>query len=300
MDRFDAITAFVLVAEHRGFAPAARELGLSPSAVTRLVAALEDRLGVRLLQRTTRVVSLTDAGARFLERARRLLADLDEAERLAESERAVPSGRLTVAASVMFGRLHVTPLLAAYRRRYPAVEVDLRLSDHLVNLVDDGIDVAVRIGALGDSSDVARRVGAVRRVVAAAPGYLSRRGEPAAPEDLRQHDLVAFYQQTPASRWRFWRDGRPFDVPATAQISVNDAAAAVWLAVDGGGLVTALSYQVAAEVAAGKLRIVLAGFEPPPLPIQLVYPSARLLSVKVRALIDLAGADASWSFDRIG
>ena len=162
MDRFDAMQAFITVADLRGFAPAARKLGLSPSGVTRLVAALEERLGARLLQRTTRSVTLTDIGTRYLERARRILADIEEAEGSTEGERTLPSGRLVVSAPVGFGRLHVSPLMSAYLTRYPEVSGELRLADRMVNLVEDGVDLAVRIGHLPDSSLVARRLRAHR------------------------------------------------------------------------------------------------------------------------------------------
>src|SRR6185312_8255939 len=184
MDRIDAMQAFVAVADLRGFAPAARKLGLSPSGVTRLIAALEDRLGARLLQRTTRSVTLTDVGARYLERARRILADVEEAERAAESERTRPSGRLVVSAPVGFGRLHVSPVMAAYLKKYREVSGELRLQDSMVNLVEDGVDLAVRIGHLADSSLVARQVGEMRRIVVAAPAYLKARGEPRTPQAI--------------------------------------------------------------------------------------------------------------------
>src|SRR6266436_2550978 len=178
MDRIDAMQAFVAVADNRGFAPAARKLGLSPSGVTRLIAALEDRLGARLLQRTTRSVTLTDAGARYLERARRILADVEEAERAAEGERTRPSGRLVVSAPAGFGRLHVSPIMSAYLKRYTEVSAELRLSDRTVSLVEDGVDLAVRIGHLPDSTLVARNVGEMPRIVVASSGYLKARGEP--------------------------------------------------------------------------------------------------------------------------
>src|SRR5260370_23844284 len=182
MDRIDAMQDFVAVAGLQGFAPAARKLGLSPSGVTRLIAALEDRRGARLLQRTTRSVTLTDVGARYLERARRILADVEEAEGSAQDERAKPSGRLVVCAPVGFGRLHVSPVMSAYLKRYPEVSGELRLSDRMINLVEDGVDLAVRIGHLPDSSLVARHVGEMRRIVVASSGYLGERGEPKQPE----------------------------------------------------------------------------------------------------------------------
>src|SRR5450432_630304 len=190
MDRIDAMQAFVAVADLGGFAPAARKLGLSPSGVTRLIAALEERLGARLLQRTTRSVTLTDVGSRYLERARRILADVEEAEASAQAERTRPSGRLVVSAPVGFGRLHVSPLMTAYLTRYPEVSCELRLADRMINLVEDGVDIAVRIGHLPDSSLVARHVGEMRRIVVATPGYLKERGEPKTPDAVAAHETI--------------------------------------------------------------------------------------------------------------
>src|SRR3954468_1227535 len=181
MDRIDAMQAFVAVADLRGFAPAARRLGLSPSGVTRLVAALEDRLGARLLQRTTRQVTLTDAGSRYLERVRRILADVEEAEGAAESGRTQPSGRLVISAPLGFGRLHVSPVVSVYLKRYPEVSCELRLADRVGTLVEDGVDLAVRIGHLPDSTLVARHVGEMRRIVVAADAYLKLSGVPKSP-----------------------------------------------------------------------------------------------------------------------
>src|SRR5450759_5261421 len=183
MDR-DAMQAFVAVAVLQGFTPAARKLGLSPSGVTRLIAALEDRLGARLLQRTTRKVALTDVGARYLERVRRILADVEEAEGAAEGERTRPSGRLVVSAPVGFGRLHVSPVMSAYLKRYPEVGAELRLADRMINLVEDGVDIAIRSGHLPDSTLVARHVGEMRRIVVASKGYLKQHGEPRTPAAL--------------------------------------------------------------------------------------------------------------------
>src|SRR5438045_9636567 len=181
MDRIDAMQAFVAVADLQGFAPAARKLGLSPSGVTRLIAALEDRLGARLLQRTTRRVALTDVGARYLERIRRILADVEEAEGSVQAERIRPSGRLVVSAPIGFGRLHVSPVMSAYLTRYPEVSGELRLSDRIINLVEDGVDIAIRIGHLADSSLVARHVGEMRRIAVDSSRYLKKHGEPKRP-----------------------------------------------------------------------------------------------------------------------
>src|SRR5215472_1748110 len=201
MDRIDAMQAFVAVADLQGFAPAARKLGLSPSGVTRLIAALEEHLGARLLQRTTRQVTLTDAGARYLERARRILADVEEAEGAVEGERTRPSGRLVVSAPFGFGRLHVSPVMSAYLKRYPEVSGELRLEDRMVSLVEDGVDLAVRIGQLPDSSLVARQVGAMRRIVVASPAYLKAHGEPKTPEALASHQIIQFGAGAATADW---------------------------------------------------------------------------------------------------
>jgi len=284
--------AFVAVADLEGFAPAARKLGLSPSGVTRLVSALEERLGARLLQRTTRSVALTDAGARYLERARRILADIEEAEAAAEGERLLPRGRLVVSAPVGFGRLHVSPVVSEYLKRYPEVSAELRLSDLNINLVDEGVDLAVRIGHLPDSSLVARHVGQMRRIVVASPGYLDKLGEPQTPEAITTHQTILFL-----SGWRFVEDGREIRITATPRLITNSADAAVRYAAEGGGLTQVLAYQAADQIGAGRLKVVLKKFEQPPLPIHVVYPTSRLLSAKVRTFIDLVIETSHWHFD---
>jgi len=290
------MTVFVEVADRRGFAPAARRLGVSPSAATRLVAALEDRLRIRLFDRTTRSVTLTDAGARYLARARRILADLGEAEAAAAAEVAVPTGRFVVTAPQVFGRLHVAPVMCEYLARYPAVIGELALSDRVAHLVEDGIDAAVRIGALDDSSLVARKVGETRRVLVAAPSYLARRRPPRAPRDLVDHDLIHLTAITAAPEWRFVDDGREVKVGISPRFVTNSVDAALGHAERGGGITLALGYQVVDAVAAGRLRVVLAELEPPPLPISIVYSSSRLLSAKIRSFIDLVGTTCDWRF----
>jgi len=296
MDRLDAMQAFVAVADLQGFAPAARKLKLSPSAITRLVAALEERLGARLLQRTTRSVTLTDAGTRYLDRARRILADVEEAERAAESERTRPSGRLVVSAPLGFGRLHVSPVMTAYLKRYPDVAVELRLEDRMISLVEDGVDLAVRIGELADSSVVARHVGEMRRIVVASPGYLKARGEPKTPAAIASHDTIQFGGTTALSDWRFADDGVEVRIGHTPRFSTNSSDAALQYAAAGGGLTRVMAYQAAASLKAGKVRIVLEKFERPALPIHVVYPTSRLLSAKVRAFIDLVTETTDWRF----
>jgi DNA-binding transcriptional LysR family regulator len=296
MDRIDAMQAFVAVADLRGFAPAARKLGMSPSGVTRLVAALEDRLGARLLQRTTRSVTLTDAGTRYLVRARRILADVEEAEGSTQDERTRPNGRLAVSAPVGFGRLHVSPVMSAYLTRFPEVSGELRLSDRMINLVEEGVDLAVRIGHLPDSSLVARHVGEMRRIVVASDNYLEQRGEPATPEAITSHQTIQFGAISASADWRFARDGREIRVTSAPRFSTNSADAAIQYAEQDGGLTRVLAYQAADAIRGGRLRIVLAEFEPPPLPIHIVYPTSRLLSAKVRTFIDLVTDISDWHF----
>jgi DNA-binding transcriptional LysR family regulator len=298
MDRIDAMQAFVAVADLGGFAPAARKLGLSPSGVTRLIAALEERLGARLLQRTTRSVTLTDVGARYLERIRRILADVEEAEGAAEGERTRPSGRLVISAPLGFGRLHVSPVMTAYLKRYPEVAGELRLSDRVINLVEDGVDLAVRIGHLPDSSLVARHVGEMRRIVVASSGYLKRRGEPKTPDAVATHETIQFGVLTASPDWCFTDGGREVRVAYTPRFSTNSADAAIQHAEQDGGLVQVMAYQAAEAIKRGRLQIVLAKFEAPALPIHVVYPTSRLLSAKVRTFIDVVTEISDWHFGR--
>jgi DNA-binding transcriptional LysR family regulator len=292
--------AFVAVAELQGFAPAARKLAVSASAVTRMVAALEERLGVRLLQRTTRSVTLTDAGSRYLDRARRILAEIDEAEDSAQAEQARPLGRLTVSAPTVFGRMYVSPLLCEFLVAHPQVTGELLLADRMVNLVDEGIDLALRIGRLDDSSLIVRKTGETRRVLVASPAYLQRHGEPSVPRDLSRHAVIQLLPLAPMLEWTFRAApqvvGDDIRVSVTPYYVTNSVDAALWHAEHDGGLTLALSYQVVELVQEGRLRYVLTEYEPPALPIQWVYPTSRLLSAKVRAFIDLATRQTDWRF----
>lgn len=288
MDHLTAMRVFVAVAEESGFAPAARRLALSTPSVTRAVAALEERIGARLLHRTTRIVRLTEAGARYLGDCKRILHEIAEAEASAAGTHAEPRGELTVTAPVMFGRLHVAPVLFDFLEEHPHVTARLLLLDRVVDLVEEGMDVALRIGQLPDSTLRAVRVGTMRRVVCAAPEYLARRGVPQRPSDLERMDVVEF---SPAGTWREW--GFPAGAAAEtvtppARLVVNTADAAVAAAVAGRGLTRVLSYQIADELRAGRLAIVLAEFEPPPVPVQLVHAGGRRASAKVRAFVDHA------------
>jgi DNA-binding transcriptional LysR family regulator len=288
MDRLQSMEIFVAVAETGGFAKAAARLHLSPPVVTRAVAALEERLGVRLFNRTTRSVVPTEAGLRFLDKARSLLEQLEEAEKDAAGEMALPTGQLTVTASVSFGRAAVAPVVTEYLRANPRVSATLLMLDRQVNLIEEGVDIAVRIGDLPDSSLVARAVGRVRRLLVASPDYLARRGMPSTPTDLHLHEVIGFTGLMPNREWRFVRDGRGATLRLAPRFELNDAAAAIAAAEAGEGITLALSYMVAGAIRAGRLVPVLLPFSAPAVPVQLVTPQARLVAPKVRAFLDLA------------
>ena len=286
MDRTDAIAVFIAVADHGSFAAAARRLGRSPASVTRAVADLESRLGVRLLTRTTRAVSTTEAGQRFLGGAKRVLADLDEIERAAAGQGTAPRGELRLTAPILFGRLHVLPIVTEFLDRFPEVQAALALVDRPVDLVEEGLDVAVRIGALGESSAVATRVGALRRIVVASPDYLARRGTPQRPADLTDHDVVAFSGIAGVEHWVFREAAGDVNVAIRPRLVVSTAEAAIDAARAGFGLTRVLSYQAAEDVARGSLLRVLPGYEGDEVPIHLVYPGGRHPPPKLRAFLD--------------
>jgi len=290
---------FVAVAEQQSFAEAARQLNRSPASVTRGVAALEERLQTRLFNRTTRSVALTDAGARYLENCRRLLAVYDELEAVNLAERVEPRGRINVTAPVMFGRLHVLPLVRSFLDRYPQVDIRLLLLDRVVSLVDEGLDLGVRIGQLPDSSLRAVLVGQVRRVVCAAPQYFARYGVPVTPRDLANHRVVACTAVTPIpDRWSFRGPSGVTSVAVTPRLVVNTTAAAVDAALDGFGIACILSYQAEPQTTTGSLQTVLVEYEPPPAPIHIVHPEGRHLPPKVRLFLDHAAEALRAKFGR--
>jgi DNA-binding transcriptional LysR family regulator len=288
MDRIDSVAAFVEVAERRSFAAAARRLARSPAAVTRAVGELETRLGVRLLNRTTRAVSLTEAGERFLAGARRVLADLEEIERAAAGEGIAPRGELRVTAPILFGRLHVLPIVTEFLGRFADVSVALSLIDRPVDLVEEGLDVAVRIGALAESSAVATRVGAVHRIVVASPDYLGQSGSPQAPADLSAHIVVAFSGIAGVQHWVFRNEAGETSVAIRPRLIVTTAEAALDAVRADFGITRVLSYQAADDIARGSLRRLLAAHEGDELPIHLLYPGGRHPPPKLRAFLDFA------------
>jgi DNA-binding transcriptional LysR family regulator len=303
MDRFHQIQVYVAVAEEQGFAAAARRLQLSPPAVTRAVAALEETLGVKLLNRTTRYVRATEAGQRYLEDARHILAQLESADEAAAGINAEPRGHLAVTAPMLFGRKFVMPGIVDYLQRYPEMEVDAVFLDRVVNLLEEGMDVSVRIGDLPDSSMRALRVGMVRSVVVAAPKYLARHGWPKAPHELLAHSTIVSTAGSFSAGWRFAASAgeHPLRVKPRLTVTTNDAATTA--ASEGLGITRLLSYQVAEEVEAGRLEVLMQEFEPPPFPVHIVHREGRYSSAKVRAFIDLLAArlraDKTLNYDAV-
>lgn len=299
MDRLHELEVFVAVAEAGSFAKAGARLRLSPPAVTRAIAALEDRLGARVFNRTTRSLTITDVGRRFLESARRVLTDLDTAEKDAVGETAAPQGHLTITASVTFGRAALAPVVCEFLSRHPRVTASVLLVDRIVNLVEEGIDVAVRIGPLPDSTLVAKRVGTVRRVLVASPDYLARRGTPASPAALKHHAMIAFTGLVPERAWRFGTERNAGGVVIAPALEINDAAAALDAAEAGHGITAALSYMVGDRVRAGRLATILDDDAPPPLPVHLVHPQSRLIAPKLRTFVDHAAPRLRRALERL-
>ncbi|ANJ59169.1 LysR family transcriptional regulator [Pseudomonas silesiensis] len=288
MDRFQEMQVFAAVAQDQGFSVAARRLGMSAASVTRAVAALEKRIGTLLLTRTTRSVHLSEAGQRYLEDCRRILAEVQEAEDSAAGSHTQPRGQLTITAPVLFGELFVTPLMVDYLTRFPEVSINGVLVDRVVSMVEEGIDVAVRIGELPDSNQHAIRVGEVRRVICGSPAFLMAQGRPRHPQDLAQAPVIATSAIGQLRNWPFLDAGEPLSVRPEPRLVVTANQAAITAACLGLGFTRVLSYQVASKVAAGELDIVLADFELPPLPIHVVYQGGRNAPARIRSFVDFA------------
>ncbi len=287
MDKLHAMKVFLEVAKGQSFAAAGRALNASPATITRSVAALEEAIGADLFVRTTRTVRLTEAGERYAPECERILAEVAAAEALAGGEQADPVGTLSITAPVLFGRLYIAPIITAFCDQYSEVDVQLTLLDRVTNMVDEGFDVALRIGKLPDSTLRAVRIGTVRRVVCAAPAYLNTHGVPQTPESLKEHKIVAATSAFSSEDWRFGRD-RKTTIRVQPRIRCNNNAAAISMAASGWGLTRVLSYQLGRDLAAGRLRLVLEDFEEEPLPVHLVHGGTRAVSAKTRAFIDFA------------
>jgi DNA-binding transcriptional LysR family regulator len=291
MDRLAAMQMFVKAVETGSLSGAARSLDQSLPAVSRGISALERRLGARLLVRTTRRISLTESGRTYYERAKRVLGDLREAEAEVAREHSVPSGRLVVSASVTFGRFFMGGLISGYLRRYPEVDVRVLLTDRYVDLVGEGVDVALRIGRLGDSALVARKLGEIRRVVVAAPAYLKSRGKPRHPEELAGHDCLLFTYLAEPEIWRFRDGSRALGIPVQGKLRADNQDVILEAAVRGAGVAQLPSWLVRPYLQSGRLVPLLQKHESPPFDANVVFPHARLLSAKTRAFVDHLAAE---------
>jgi DNA-binding transcriptional LysR family regulator len=286
VDKLQAIQTFVCIVEHGSLTAAAAILGRSLPSVVRTLAALEHDLDTRLLARTTRRIALTEEGRRYLEHARHILTAVQDAEAELSAARAEPGGHLSITTPVMFGQMHVVSGVAAFLSRHPQARVDMLLVDRVVNLVDEGIDIAVRIAHLDDSGLVARRVGSIRRMVCASPGYLARAGRPRHPRDVQNFESLLTQPHESGAVWRM-RDGkRGVKAHPAGRFSANHVAGTLNACLEGLGLGRFLSYQVDAFVREGRLAVLLEEFEPPPVPVSLVHANARLVPTRIRAMVD--------------
>lgn len=288
MDRLDAMAVFLCVVEGGSLSAASRRLRMPLATVSRKVSDLEGHLGAQLLTRTNRRIQLTETGRSYVEAAREILARIEEAERVAAGEYTAVKGDLMMTAPIVFGRLHVLPVIVDFLKANPEVNMRLSLGDRLVNLTDDHIDVALRIGNLPDSNLIAKRLGTIRRVVYASPGYIARHGAPADPRDLRDHDCITFEGLMSNRSWSFVDGTGEMTAPIRSRLVVNTAEAAVDAAVAGLGLTRVLSYQAARAVTDGLLVPLLELFEHPALPVQLVYVPQGHVPMKLRAFVDFA------------
>ena len=288
MDRLEAMSIVLTVVEAGNLSAAGRRLGIPLATVSRKVSELEAHLGTRLLNRSSRQVTLTDAGQSYVAACKRILEDLEEAERSAAGEYTTPKGDLAITAPIVFGRVHVLPIVLEFLAAYPEIDVRLSLADRVANLLEDHIDLAVRIGALPDSSLVATGVGSIRRVVCASPAYFAKRGTPRSPGDLGSHDCITFEGLVSPRAWTFSSGRSDVSVAIHSRLIVNTAEAAIDAAIAGVGIARVLSYQIADATRAGALAVALQAFEPPPWPVSLIHAGQGLLPLKVRSFLDFA------------
>jgi DNA-binding transcriptional LysR family regulator len=287
MDRIEELAIFVAIVDTGSLAGAAKRLRRSPPAVTRALAAIEQRVGTRLIERTTRRLGPTQAGRRFAERARALLSEYSDAVGELSREQGAPlRGLLRITAPTVFGRRHVAPLATSFLDAHPGIRIELVMGERNLDLIDEGLDLAIRIGQLADSRLVTRRVGEIRRTLVASPAYLRHHSEPRGPRDLARHDVIYYSGFGSPTEWRFQARGRRQSIRLTPRIMVTDVDAMLSMVAAGRGIGRAFSYQVASEIASGRLVRLLPTFEPPPLPVQVVVPSSRLMAPAVRAFMD--------------
>jgi DNA-binding transcriptional LysR family regulator len=290
MDRLGAMRLFAAVADAGSLSAAGRKIGMPLTTVSRKLAGLEDDLGARLVTRSTRRLTLTEPGRTYLEACRRILEEVDAAEAQLSGTQGEPQGELAITAPVVFGRLHVLPVVSDFLRRYPRIDVRMLLLDRPVDLIEEGLDTAVRIGALPDSALIATRVGAVRQIVCASPGYIAAHGEPKHRHDLDDHDCITFMARDARDGWNFSDGKRKERVRVHSRLVVNTAEAAIDAAIAGIGITRVLSYQGAAALAAGSLKEIVRGTDSSELPVSILHREDRLAQTKVQAFVAFAGA----------
>ncbi len=289
MDRLAAMRVFLAVAEEQGFSAASQVLGMPLPTVSRKIAELENQLGAQLLIRSTRTVTVTDSGRRYYEDVRRILEDLEDAQRQVSGEYQQPKGRLTITAPTFFGRLHVLPIVNQFLRTHRDINIQLYLSNYVVDLLEEQINVGIRIGTLTDSSIIAIEMGTLRQIVCASPGYLSQHGRPISLNDLAEHQCILSFKGGAPADWAFKMPSNRIEhIPVQARLTLNSIEGIVDAALQDGGLAQLYSYQVAPHVADGTLEIVLTRYEIDPLPVNLVYPQGKNAPQKLRAFIDFA------------
>jgi DNA-binding transcriptional LysR family regulator len=288
MDRIEAMFTLVAAVEAGSLSAASRKLGMPLATVSRKVSELEAHLRTKLINRTSRRLTLTDAGHSYVAGCKRILEDLEEIERAAAGEYAAPRGDLVITAPIVFGRLHVLPVVAKFLKVYPDIDIRIVLADRVMNLHEDAVDIAVRIGELPDSSLIATSVGTIRQIVCGSPDYFATKGTPKSPDELRHHDCVTFDGLMSPAGWKFVIDGSPVTVTVHSRLVVNTAEAAIDAATMSVGVTRVLSYQAAGAMRAGRLALTLEEFEPAPWPVSLVYAGQGLLPLKVRAFLDFA------------
>jgi DNA-binding transcriptional LysR family regulator len=286
MDRLNAMEVLLAVVESGSLSAASRQLKTPLPTVSRKISELERHLKTRLLNRTARQIALTDAGKSYVEACRVIVEQVDEAERTAMGEYAVPRGSLKITAPIVFGRIHLLPVALGFLKAYPEIDLRLVQSDHVLNLLEDRIDVAVRIGELADSTLLATRVGSTRRVVCASPSYLAARGKPQKPDDLKSHDCISLENLSTPNAWKFTTGKGERTVPVRSRLWATTAETAIDAAIAGAGITRVLSYMVDSARRAGKLEFVLEEFEPPAWPIHLVHSGQGPAPAKLRAFID--------------
>jgi DNA-binding transcriptional LysR family regulator len=284
------MSTLVAAVEAGSLSAASRKLGMPLATVSRKVSELERHLRTKLVNRTSRRLTLTDAGHSYVAGCKRVLADLDEVERAAAGEYIVPRGDLVITAPIVFGRLHVLPIATEFLKAYPDIDIRIVLADRVMNLHEDAVDVAIRIGTLPDSNLIATRVGTIRQIVCGSPDYFARKGVPQTPEELHHHDCVTFEAVMSSAGWRFVLDGSPLTVAVHSRLVVNTAEAAIDAAIASVGVTRVLSYQATKAIRGGTLAIALEGFEPAPWPVSLVYRGQGLLPLKVRAFLNFAAS----------